>query len=476
MSENPDLLKRLYDRFGIFADKYWFDKRYKAGSWDGKIRFVTRTGQFANGLLADIVDYLKKQSEYTLEVDPAYNPDFPDKEDLKEDFINVTSQMNIPFTPRYYQMRGAVKSIYLKRCINEHCTGSGKSLTIALTINYLMSKFPEYKFLVLVPRLDLVEQLSEEFINYGIDKKFLGKFTGKIKDIDQKIIVSTWQSIYTETAFLRSFNVLLCDECHTLNGKEVRSVSENALNAEYRIGFTGTLPEDNKKAEKMLIYSTLGPVSDVVKSDTLIKEKAISDIIIHVPYLNYPKEFESTVKKNQRQLEPMDAYRYEQKMIFEYDKRNKLISNITKKIIDANENVLILVTKIDHSDIIIKKLKEDGITPYIVNGEIKDMEERNKIRKDLEKAGGQVIVATVGVYSTGISIKRLHAIIFAAAGKSKIQTLQSVGRGLRMHDTKDKLKLFDVVDNLPFSLKGFQTRMEFYAKNNFNVKIKEIDI
>lgn len=477
LSESSDLMEALYQKFGVPANNFWFDKRYKAGVWDGKIRFIKRDGTFANGILADIVDYLKKQSEYTLEVDPLYNSDFPNKEELREDFIKVTSDLECPFVPRYYQLRGAIKSIYLKRCINEHCTGSGKSLTIALTINYLMTKFPDYKFLVLVPRLDLVEQLSEDIISYGIKKELMGKFTGKIKDIDQKIIVSTWQSIYTETAFLRGFHVLIGDECHGMLAERVRSVGENTINAQYRIGFTGTLPEDFKKAERMLITSVLGPVSDIVTTDVLIKEKSISDIIIHVPFLNYPKEVASEIRRNQKQLvEGKDAYRYEQKFIFEYEKRNDLIINIAKKMISNSENTLILVSKLDHSSIIIEKLRKAGIEPYIVNGEIKDMEERNKIRHDIENETGKVIVATVGVYSTGISIKRLHAIIFAAAGKSKIQTLQSVGRGLRMHDTKDKLKLFDIADNLPYSSKHLQSRMEYYSKNNFNVKIKEIDI
>lgn len=271
-------------------------------------------------------------------------------------------------------------------------------------------------------------------------------------------------------------NNICVSNCHGMKADIVRSVGENTINAEYRIGFTGTLPEDFKKAERLLITSILGPVSDNVNTDTLIKEKSISDIIIHVPFLNYDKSTVSDIKKNQKMLEPRDAHRYEQKFIFEHEKRNNLIVNITKKVIKDGENTLILVSKLDHSAIIIKKLQDEGIEPYIVNGEIKDVEERNKVRHDIEKEGGKVIVATVGVYSTGISIKRLHAIIFAAAGKSKIQTLQSVGRGLRMHESKDRLKLFDVADNLPFSSKHLQLRLEYYAKNNFNVKIKEIDI
>ena len=54
-------MEALYQKFGVPANNFWFDKRYKAGVWDGKIRFIKRDGTFANGILADIVEYLKKQ-------------------------------------------------------------------------------------------------------------------------------------------------------------------------------------------------------------------------------------------------------------------------------------------------------------------------------------------------------------------------------------------------------------------------------
>jgi superfamily II DNA or RNA helicase len=477
VSESSELMGALYKQFAVPAHNFWFHPKYKAGVWDGKIRFVGRDGVFSNGMLKDIKEYLGKQSEYELEVDPRYDSDFPDKAALKEEFVKIVSQLDCPLVPRYYQLRGAVKSIYLKRCINEHCTGSGKTLTMALVCHFLMNKFPDFKFLILVPRLDLVEQFTEDFISYGIPAEMLGKFTGKVKDTKQKIIVSTWQSMAPETAFIQQFDVLLCDEVHIMSGgKVVRSVGENAINAQYRIGFTGTLPEEFKKAERMLATSVMGPVSDIVTTEQLIQEKSISDIIIHIPYLTYPKEITAEIKKNQKNLEGIDAERYEKKFIFDYEARNDLIVNITKKRIAKNENTLILVNKIAHLDTIVEHLRKSGIEPYIVSGDVKDIEERNKVRHDIEKEGGKVIVATEGVYSTGISIKRLHAIIFAAAGKSKIRTLQSVGRGLRMHESKTILKLFDIADNLPYSIKHLQPRMEYYAKNNFQVKVREITL
>lgn len=478
--EDYEVIEGAYQEFGVFTDKYFFDKRYKAGIWDGKVRGVKRDGSFYLGLFKDVKDYLQKQSEYQLDVDPKLITTVEDKDAMKEEFVLATNKMldsvKCDLSPRYYQWRAALKAYYFKRMIVEHCTGAGKSLTIAILINYILTKHPNFKILVLVPRIDLVEQMTEDYTAAGINPKLIGKFTGEFKDFDEPIIISTWQSMHTQKFLLGKFNVILADECHGLKAEVVRSVAENAINAEIRIGFTGTMPDP--KAEQLLIVGVMGFVGDQVKVAELAEQKMIAIPKIHVPYLKYSKEETKLIAAGQKNLEGRDAYRYEQEFLFKHEKRNELIYKISKKFISRNQNILILVTKHDHCDLIKEKLLSKGITPMIVTGEVKDIQERNRVRKALEDAGGQVILATTGVYSTGISIKRLHAIIFAAAGKSKIQTLQSVGRGLRLDKRNDKtqLYLYDFADDLKYSSEGLATRMDYYARNEFNVKIKEIDL
>lgn len=478
--EDYDVIEGAYCEFGVFAENYFFQKKYKAGIWDGKIRGVRKDGSFYLGLFREVKEYLQKQSEYTLEVDPKFYNETIDKETLKEEFVTVTNNtlnsVNCDLSPRYYQWRAALKAYYFKRMIVEHCTGAGKSLTIAIFINYLLYKNPKFKILVLVPRLDLVEQMTEDYVKAGISPDSIGKFTGEVKSYNERIIVSTWQSMHTQFAFLREFNAIIVDECHGLKADVVRSVAENAINAEYRVGFTGTLPDP--KAEQMLIKGVLGFVGDIVRVAELAEQKMIAIPKIHVPYLLYKNDEVKQLKAAQKNLLGKDAYRLEQKFLYNHDDRNELIYKISKKYISQNKNILILVTKHEHCEKIKEKLESKNITPMIVTGEVKDIEERNRIRKLLEDVGGKVILATTGVYSTGISIKRLHAIIFAAPGKSKIQTLQSVGRGLRLDKRNDKtqLYLYDFADDLEFSKDGLNTRMEYYARNEFNVKVKEIDL
>jgi len=83
--------------------------------------------------------------------------------------------------------------------------------------------------------------------------------------------------------------------------------------------------------------------------------------------------------------------------------------------------------------------------------------------------------------STGINIKSLHNIILGIAGKSKIRTLQTIGRSLRLFQGKECAVLYDIVDDLSykkrknFTLLHFLERIKLYNSEQFDYKIKMID-
>jgi superfamily II DNA or RNA helicase len=251
--------------------------------------------------------------------------------------------------------------------------------------------------------------------------------------------------------------------CHGLKANVVRSVAENAVNASIRLGFTGTMPEP--KADFFLIEGVLGPIIDEIGYKELQDKNQISGINIKVIDCKYSDEIVES--------KSFDVYPEEREFVESDPKRNKIICRIAKVYADKDKNSLILVKKLDHARILTEMLQGANISTYMVTGETK-IKDRNDARHSLEKSGGNVIVATVGVFSTGVSIKRLHSVIFASPGKSKIQTLQSVGRGLRLHNTKTKLDLYDICENLKFSIKHKNKRIKYYNENEFDYEIIEV--
>jgi superfamily II DNA or RNA helicase len=119
------------------------------------------------------------------------------------------------------------------------------------------------------------------------------------------------------------------------------------------------------------------------------------------------------------------------------------------------KNTLILVQRIEHlkevRDYIIDNYQD--FTVFTIYGEIKP-EERERIRKLVDFQENIILVCTYSTMSTGINIKRLHNIVFFASYKSEVKVLQSIGRGLRTHESKDKMILWDVVDDMRYKNNG----------------------
>ena len=110
------------------------------------------------------------------------------------------------------------------------------------------------------------------------------------------------------------------------------------------------------------------------------------------------------------------------------------------------------------------------------------VEDREAIRHITEKQKNAIIVASYGTFSTGVNIRNLHNIVFASPSKSRIRTLQSIGRGLRLAKEKTFAQLYDVVDNLEYgrrknyTLNHFLERLKLYNEEQFDYTIHNIDL
>ena len=146
-------------------------------------------------------------------------------------------------------------------------------------------------------------------------------------------------------------------------------------------------------------------------------------------------------------------------------------------------NTLILFQLVEkhgkHLNKLIEKVCPDHQVFFVYGGT--DVQDRESIRKIAEENENAIIVASYGTFSTGISIRRLHNIIFASPSKSRIRVLQSIGRQLRKSEHKELARLYDIGDNLSWktwknhTLKHFLERMKLYNAERFDyrsIKIK----
>jgi superfamily II DNA or RNA helicase len=59
-----------------------------------------------------------------------------------------------------------------------------------------------------------------------------------------------------------------------------------------------------------------------------------------------------------------------------------------------------------------------------------------------------LLIAIYSVLSTGVNIRRLHNLVLASPLKSYTTISQSIGRLVRLHESKTEANIYDIVDDL----------------------------
>ena len=435
-----------------------------------RIYAITAAGYCGIGLVPEIVDYLKTQD---VPFDINYNADY--LEALSKTHI-VASEPSVKtlksqFELRDYQQIAVNNALDKGYGVVELATGGGKTLIIANLVYAALHNIDlTEKVLIIVPDLGLVSQTYKDFENYNFPMSIVSKWTGDSElDPNARVIVANMgilQSKNSDISWFSKIGLLVVDECHKLRrGNKVCKLIDKIPTLR-RIGFTGTLPENN--IDKWNINNFIGPVI-FKKTTTELRQDVGDKYIANAQVLALHIEYD--FKPDYTSVSSSDMYRLELEYIHNKDFRYKVIQRVVKNL---NNNCLILVDYIDHG----LKMKEaldslEGKQVFFIQGSM-EVEDRKKIQTLMEKDDNIVCIAISKIFSTGISIKNIHYIIFAAGGKSKIKTLQSIGRGLRTHENKDILTIIDLVDELVYAFKHYEKRKDIYVKEQIPIQDKTI--
>lgn len=296
----------------------------------------------------------------------------------------------------------------------------------------------------------------------------------KIKTITYKkpnLISATWQSLYKmPKEYFSKFEVVIIDEVHLAKSASLTKIMEKCENISIRLGFTGTL--DDLKTNEMILIGLFGNVFKTTSTTELIEKKVLSDFKIQCLTLKYPDEERKMCKKMK--------YDEELDFIVRHSKRNELIKHL---ILKMKGNTLVLFQFVDkHGKELYNLIKNSTDRPvYYISGETKS-EERNNIRKRIEKEENAILIASIATSAVGINIVSLKNIVFTSPSKAKIRTLQSIGRVLRKSENKKKAILWDISDDLSwktrknYTLKHFAERLKIYNKENFEYKLHSINL
>lgn len=456
----------LSEYFTFYVPGYKFMPAFRNKIWDGKIRLFNTQDHTLYGGLIDYVQKFATEREYKIEIHDNLNVD--DEFSVKEatDFI---SMLQIPFEVRDYQLNSFIRCVRKRRALLVSPTASGKSLII-----YLLTRWYNQKTLIIVPTISLVAQLTKDMQDYGIpsDKYIHQIMAGADKDSDKQIVISTWQSIYTlPKEWFRQYQVIIGDEAHQFKAKSLTTLLSKMTQCKYRFGLTGTL--DGTQTHKLVLEGLFGKQFSVTTTKELIDSGKLADFKIKALVLKHSEQ-KAKDAKNYKYQDEIDY------LVSNYE-RNKFIRNLAASL---KGNTLVLFQLVEKHG----KVLYSMIEGFVKNREISfvhggtTVNDREYIRQLTETQNNAIIVASYGTFSTGINIRNLHNIIFASPSKSKIRTLQSIGRGLRLGENKETAVLYDIADDLTyksrknFTLQHFAERMKIYGDEKFAYKIHTIEL
>ena len=462
VTTEPSVAQEMSDYFTFVVPGASFMPSVRNKYWDGKIRLYNfMTGLIYYGLIKQIIRFAERKG-YEIDI----------SEDLKlSSFKDDPYTKDLTLTPRDYQIDAYKYGLKNNRAVFVSPTASGKSLIIFMLTKHHLDH--DRKVLIIVPTTSLVFQMKTDFEKYStkpLDIHCISE--GSKKESDSPIIISTWQSIYKlPKTWYDQFDVIMGDEAHQYKAKSLTTIMERATQTKYRFGFTGTL--DGTLTNKMVLEGLFGPVKKVTTTTELMERNEVAQLAIKCLVLKYPAEICKQISKY--------SYQEEVEYLVLNEKRNAFIVNLVESL---KGNTLLLYQFVEkHGQILFDKLKEKdpSRTVYFIHGGI-DAEEREEVRRIVESEPNAIIVASYGTFSTGINIRNLHNVVFSSPTKSRIRTLQSIGRGLRISETKTDMVLYDVADDaryrdkLNFTMGHFEERKKIYKSEGFSHKIYNIDL
>lgn len=379
----------IKERFSFFAKNYKYTPSYKYGQWDGKISLYNlKTNEFYVGLIPDLFKWAKEVG-YKVNFDEDEKYLFKPFIKFEDSFFTDVVPNIAKFPPKDYQVKYVKEALTWNKLLILSPTGSGKSFTQYLILRYILM-YTDFKVLITVPSISLVEQLYSDFEDYQIDGWDVSKECTKVhskseENPNARVVISTWQTCAKKPpAYFQQFDAYMCDEAHTASAKEISKIIDNLAHAKFRFGLTGTL--DGTDLHELEMIGRFGRLYRVVSTNDLMESGDLAELKVNFLKIKYPlAECKLITKKS-------TEYQQEIKYITDHEERNKLLIKLA---LNQNKNTLMLFNYVENHgkklyDMMEDLCKQKGKKLFYISGETKP-EIREKIRHDMEQAGKTII-------------------------------------------------------------------------------------
>ena len=478
-------IKEMTNEFSTLEPGYQYNPRVRSGFSDGRYKFYKLFNIPENKDLAIMeleLGFIQRVNRYFNSIVVGTPQQFTKDEItlfLKKEIPNL------PFKLRKYQLKMIYGMLQSERHLGILSTGGGKSLVAYLVIKFLIEN--NWKSILVVPTINLVDQMYSDFLAYGASEDFLNsiqRIGGDYKDKKLKgdIVISTWQSLKNLKKDINEYQCLLIDEAHKAKADVLNGILKT--NIQKKIGMTGSMPII--KIDSMKLEEIFGEPKIYANAKDLIELGLLTKTSIIAVFLNYPRKDTRASWK----------YQQESKFIREYPKRLEYTANLINKVSNSGITVATFNTSKFGEELYEKvsgkKLGKDrnsferqkACGVFFISGKTKpELREKIRLYLNSEISTDEKLIAQTTTIDTGINIPKLKNFVFAEfPGKSFTKILQSIGRVMRKsEDSGDSVYVWDIVDcfdytNENYTLKHFWDRQKFYEAEGHPIHEKEIQL
>ena len=456
--------QKLYNEFAIRHPNAFYLRTRQRGmqNWDGKIHYITKTGQFKIGLLPKVYDMC---------IEMGIKPKVVDmRQPLPKVSKVVTNIGKYKLRP---EQEKAVKSVINNRVgdipfqigVLDLTVNFGK--TLIMTSLYLSYK-RQLKTLLITNDSDWLNQAREEFKQYlpGENITFV---QGKVLNWSN-FTIGMVQSISRNMRFyqkeLSQIDMVLVDEADQGGSKQYQNVITRLFNTRIRIGLSGTIYMSKlakDRVKNMNLECFFGKVIAEFKlKDSIKKGYSTKTIVKMVPgkpwygnwesdCISYKEIYDDSITENNTAWTM--AY-------------NRLLWNLNQ----GRYPALVVCKHIAHCENLYKFFKKKlgdayNIAYVHVNTSSKL---RQQIMKDFREGKIDILVSTT-IIARGKNFPKLRYLLNAASMLSNEKTIQFLGRLVRTDSSKKKAYVDDLMYPGNYLSRHARARKRYYQVEKLKV-------
>lgn len=313
--------------------------------------------------------------------------------------------------------------------IFEASVGAGKSLMIAAIAKRVIDESPGARILVLVHQKELLEQNLDKLVkiwpdvDVGIHSASFGK-----KALFRQVTYATIGSIWKKAHLLGRIDMILADECHLINSKDV-GMWRSFINELRRycprarvVGFTGTPFRGNG------VWLTAGKEALFTAIATRVTMTELLELGFLAPLKSVKTETRietNDVKTRGEDYIVSDLAKATDKVELVESTCNEIV-----KLAAGRRRWLVFCVTVDHARHVCDALKARGVMAAVVHGELPKTEREERI--EAFRRGTLQCLVNVAVLTTGFDVQEVDFIALLRATKSPVLYTQIAGRGMRV--------------------------------------------